>query len=58
MYEVRVDHMDLAQIAGSGQCFRWRRRGENTYGIHAFGRYLEISQKGSLFLLSSLERKK
>lgn len=52
MYRVRIDHMDLHQIADSGQCFRWRRLGEGAYGIHAFGRYLEILQEGDCFQLS------
>lgn len=52
MYRVRIDHMDLGQIAESGQCFRWRRLREGAYGIPAFGRYLEISQEGDSFLLS------
>ncbi|RKJ22397.1 8-oxoguanine DNA glycosylase [bacterium D16-50] len=52
MYRVRIDHMNLHQIAGSGQCFRWRMLGESAYGIHAFGRYLEIAQEGDDFLLS------
>ena len=55
MYKVRIDHMDLHQIAGSGQCFRWHRSGESAYGIHAFGRYLEISQEGDSFRLSCME---
>ena len=42
MYEVRIDHMDLNQIANSGQCFRWRQIDDNTYKISAFGRELAI----------------
>ena len=25
MYTTQIDHMDLHQIANSGQCFRWRQ---------------------------------
>lgn len=52
MYLVKADHMNLEQIANSGQCFRWRRVKENTYAIPAFHKYLEISQDGDLFTLS------
>ena len=34
-------HLDLAAIADSGQCFRWRRR-EDGYVIPALGRVLRI----------------
>ncbi len=34
-------HLDLDAIADSGQCFRWRRRGEG-YLIPALGRVLRI----------------
>lgn len=52
MYITRIDHMDLDQIANSGQCFRWKKLNNNTYGIPAFNRYLEISQDGDMFTLS------
>ena len=52
MYEVRIDHMDLNQIANSGQCFRWQQIDDNTYKIPAFGRELAISQDGNIFILS------
>ncbi len=47
-----IDSLDLKQIAESGQCFRWRKLSENTYGLIAFGRYLEITQKGNQFCFS------
>ena len=50
--QVKIDHMDLDQIANSGQCFRWQKLNDNTYGIPAFGRYLEISQNDDVFTLS------
>ena len=51
-YTVKIDHMDLDQIANSGQCFRWQKLNNNTYMIPAFGRELTISQDGDLFTLS------
>lgn len=50
--EVKIDHMDLDQIANSGQCFRWKKLNDNTYGVPAFDRYLEISQNNNVFVLS------
>ena len=52
MYRIKIDHMDLNQIANSGQCFRWLQTDEETYTIPAFGRKLTISQDGNLFTLS------
>ena len=50
--KVKIENMDLSQIAGSGQCFRWNRLKEGVYEIIAFDRYLKIEQKGSVFDLS------
>lgn len=52
MYTTQIDHMDLNQIANSGQCFRWQQLTDNTYKIPAFGKELTISQDGDLFTLS------
>lgn len=52
MFKIKIDHMNLSQIANSGQCFRWQQISENTYKIPAFGKCLEISQDGDLFSLS------
>lgn len=52
MFVTKINHMNLDQIANSGQCFRWKKLNEDTYGIPAFNRYLEISQNGNLFTLS------
>ena len=56
MYKITIDNMDLKQIAESGQCFRWKQIEEkdNTYkyNIAAFGKSLDISQKGNEFELS------
>ena len=52
MYIIQIDHMNLNQIANSGQCFRWQKINDNTYKIPAFGRELTISQDRDLFTLS------
>lgn len=52
MFTVQIDHMNLHQIANSGQCFRWQQINENTYKIPAFGKELTISQDGNTFILS------
>lgn len=52
MFTIHIDHMDLNQIANSGQCFRWKQINDNTYKIPAFGRELIISQDRDLFTLS------
>ena len=52
MMQIKIDHMNLDQIANSGQCFRWKKLNDNTYGILAFGRCLEISQNDDVFTLS------
>ena len=52
MFTIRINHMNLNQIANSGQCFRWQQINDNTYKIPAFGRELTISQDGDLFTLS------
>ena len=52
MFTVEIDHMNLHQIANSGQCFRWQQINDNTYKIPAFGKELTISQDGNTFILS------
>lgn len=52
MYITKIEHMNLSQIANSGQCFRWHQINENTYRIPAFGKSLDISQSGERFTLS------
>ena len=52
MYITQIDHMNLNQIANSGQCFRWQQINDNTYKIPAFGKELTISQDGNTFILS------
>lgn len=55
MYTTQIDHMNLNQIANSGQCFRWQQINDNTYKIPAFGKELTISQDGNTFILSCEE---
>ena len=55
MYTTQIDHMNLHQIANSGQCFRWQQINDNTYKIPAFGKELIISQDGNTFILSCEE---
>ena len=55
MYTTQIDHMNLHQIANSGQCFRWQQINDNTYIIPAFGKELTISQDGNTFILSCEE---
>lgn len=52
MYTTKINHMNLHQIANSGQCFRWQQINDNTYKIPAFERELTISQDGDMFTLS------
>lgn len=49
---LRIPHMDLAQIAESGQCFTWRAPGPGRYAVAASGRYLECAQAGDAFTFS------
>lgn len=46
MYTVKINHLNLDQIAASGQCFRWKKIEDNTYEIPAFGKVLTIADKG------------
>ena len=52
MYTTQIDHMNLHQIANSGQCFRWQQIEDNSYIIPAFGKELTISQDENTFILS------
>lgn len=52
MFQIRIPHMNLNQIANSGQCFRWQLIERNTYKIPAFGKELIISQDNNQFTLS------
>ena len=52
MLTKEIDHLDLKQIAGSGQCFRFKAIDDCKYSVVAFGRYLEITQSGEAFTFS------
>lgn len=52
MKPITIEHMDLKQIADSGQCFTWRELSPGRYAIEAFGRCLEAEQKGNQFFFS------
>lgn len=47
-----IEHLNLQQIADSGQCFTWECLAENNYSICAYGRYLETKQQGNKFIFS------
>lgn len=49
---LRIPHMDLAQIAESGQCFTWRALAPGRYAVAASGRRLECAQAGDSFTFS------
>lgn len=57
MYRIQIDHMDLEQIAKSGQCFRMCRReeGGNAWAIAASGEYVEAVKEQDSFLFSCKE---
>lgn len=46
MVTFESQHLNLNQIASSGQCFTWRRLGEGRYLIPAQGRTVEAVQAG------------
>lgn len=58
---ITIPHMDLKQIAESGQCFRWKRLSDDTYvipgerGSNQGCEPLTITQTGDLFELSCSE---
>ena len=49
---VTVNNLDLAQIADSGQCFRWNRLDETSFEVIAYDRYLKLKQNGNKLDLS------
>jgi N-glycosylase/DNA lyase len=54
--KITIRNLDLAQIADSGQCFRWNRTGDDQYEVIAFDRYISIRQDGEDFFLSCDEK--
>lgn len=55
MITKEIPDLDLGQISRSGQCFRMRLIGEDTYALIAFGRYLEVRQEGERISFSCTE---
>lgn len=49
---IKTQHLNLDQIARSGQCFSWLPLGEGRYGIPSAGRYVQASQQGERLTLS------
>lgn len=41
---IKINNLDLKQIAESGQCFRWVELGPNQYGIPVFGTFTIVEQ--------------
>ncbi len=47
MVKLVLENFDLAQICGSGQCFRMKERTESLYSVIAGRHYLELEQQGN-----------
>lgn len=56
MVEREIPDFDLDQISRSGQCFRMRQISGDTYALIAFGRYLEVGQRGSQIRFNCTEK--
>lgn len=41
---LKLDHFDLDEIAGSGQCFRFKKISEDEFGVVAYGRFLTVKK--------------
>lgn len=52
MIKTNLSHFSIKQISESGQCFRMNQIAENRYALIAFGRYLEVEQKGEELLFA------
>lgn len=57
MFKIKIDYLDLEQIANSGQCFRWKKIGDNTYNVITNGESVNITQNGNEFEFSCDEEK-
>ncbi|MDR1408814.1 MAG: hypothetical protein LBJ12_00780 [Oscillospiraceae bacterium] len=55
MHTIQNEYLSLKKIASSGQCFRWRRLGNDKYEILAFGRMLIAEQAGNIIMLDCSE---
>lgn len=57
MYRIQINHMDMDQIARSGQCFRFERKNEpgDIFSIAAAEHYVEAAKEEDTFLFSCTE---
>ncbi|MBR5897422.1 MAG: 8-oxoguanine DNA glycosylase [Lachnospiraceae bacterium] len=46
---LKLDHFNPWEIAGSGQCFRWKEIADDTVRIVAFGRCLDIVRRDDFY---------
>lgn len=40
----KIDHLNIKEVADSGQCFRWKEISENEFFVTAYGKCLHIKQ--------------
>ena len=52
MVKTNILNFSMRQISESGQCFRMNQVTKNRYALVAFGRYLEVEQKGDELLFA------
>lgn len=52
MYNITNEYMDLAQIADSGQCFRWEKIEDDTYKIFTLDKSVTVTQERDKFTFS------
>lgn len=55
MIKVQTSDLSIQKISESGQCFRMSRIEGERYALVAFGRYLEMEQRGDELILSCTE---
>lgn len=53
--KVVIDHFDIANIADSGQCFRYRKVKDNEYFFIAYGKKITVRQEGDTIDISCTE---
>lgn len=56
MITKEIPFFNLEQIAESGQCFRWFKLDENRYRIIAFGKYIEVLQRGTMVMFDCSQK--
>lgn len=50
MYKVKIDNLNIKQIAESGQCFRWKMIGKDTCCIVAYDNTVCVTQRDNEFI--------